>query len=95
MDYTIIGDAVNTAARLETLTRSLSKSLLISDVVKQHTKKKWDFIKMGEFELKGKDEKVQVWSVSHNLVSAVKNKQEIAKEIQHSQTAFSLARQSL
>ncbi|OQX02467.1 MAG: family 3 adenylate cyclase [Desulfobacteraceae bacterium IS3] len=81
MDYTVIGDAVNTAARLEALTRTLSKSLVLSSAVRHSTKKSWNFIPMGVFELKGKEERVEVCSIDDVLVNIVTSKAQIASQI--------------
>lgn len=42
MDYTIIGEAVNMAARLEALTRTLDTPVLMTAAVAEATKRTWD-----------------------------------------------------
>jgi adenylate cyclase len=42
MDYTIIGEPVNTAARLEALTRTLDTPILMTEAVARATRRPWD-----------------------------------------------------
>lgn len=53
MDYTIIGEPVNTAARLEALTRKLHTPILMTETVARATRRKWDTNYMGEFDIGG------------------------------------------
>lgn len=70
-DYTIIGDAVNIAARLESLTREVKHSLVLSESIKQHTNEPWSFIGLGKYALKGMENKSEVYSIDHVLISEV------------------------
>jgi len=65
MDYTIIGDPVNIAARLEGLTRQVKKSLVMSAELKNSLQQDWNLEDLGIFALKGKKVKVQAsWLMS-------------------------------
>ncbi len=68
MDYTIIGDPVNIAARLEGLTRQVKKSLVMSAEVRHSLRQDWDLEDLGLLALKGKKVKVQAFSLANPLV---------------------------
>ncbi len=82
MDYTIIGDAVNTASRLESHTRFIEKSIVISELVKASCKKERDFIRMGKFYLKGKREHTAVYTLKDNLVDNFKEAADLPERIE-------------
>ena len=71
-DYTIIGKAVNIAARLETMTRRVNHSLVLSESLKNSTKEPWTFISLGKYKLKGINNKSEVYSIDHHLVKEFK-----------------------
>lgn len=61
VDFTVIGDAVNTAARVEEVTRMTGDAVLVTRATHQalrHTP--LEFVERGEVELKGKLERVHV-----------------------------------
>jgi adenylate cyclase len=63
MDYTIIGEPVNTAARLEALTRTLDMPVLMTEAVKQATQQRWDIAYAGTFDT-GRDDSTQVYPLA-------------------------------
>ncbi|MDY6994672.1 MAG: BLUF domain-containing protein, partial [Pseudomonadota bacterium] len=67
MDYTLIGDSVNVAARLEALTRHLSRALALTAELKAQTQKNWNFIALGEHQVKGKQTPVEVYTLDDEL----------------------------
>ncbi len=61
MEYTAIGDTVNTAVRIESI--SGENQLLISEICYNEIKDRIDCEFLSEMELKGKREKVKIYSV--------------------------------
>ncbi|MCD6239439.1 MAG: adenylate/guanylate cyclase domain-containing protein [Thermotogae bacterium] len=64
MNYTCIGDAVNVAARLETLTRKVKKYILITDSTYEEVKDYVDAVEIDPVMLKGKTRPTRIYSVS-------------------------------
>lgn len=61
MNYTAMGDAVNVASRLESSCSRLNRSILISKSTYQEVEDKIKADYIGEIEVKGKNEKVEVY----------------------------------
>lgn len=78
MDYTLLGDAVNVAARLESLTRHLPHTLALTAEVKNCCKANWSFIPLGKHPIKGKQKWIEVYSIDQ--VSAKKSRDIIPME---------------
>ncbi|MEX0929176.1 MAG: adenylate/guanylate cyclase domain-containing protein [Balneolales bacterium] len=80
-DVTIIGDSVNLASRLESMTRSQKVSLLISKEVKDTLKRGWDIMEMGKHIIKGKDNPLSLYSIrspyTQKAVSGIEHEWEI------------------
>jgi adenylate cyclase len=64
MDFTVIGDPVNLAARLEGLTKEVKRKVLVSDQVRAVINKEIPCEALGDFAVKGKQEKVPVFAIS-------------------------------
>jgi adenylate cyclase len=62
--FTALGDAVNVAARLQDLTKSLGCSVIISDEVYRHSGVAPDRLKPIEASIRGRDRPVQVYAIT-------------------------------
>jgi adenylate cyclase len=62
LDYTVIGDPVNTAARLESIAQP-NQILIGEETYKQIKGKKFNIKKIGPTKLKGKKEEILVYEV--------------------------------
>ncbi len=61
MEYTVIGEAVNIAARVETLTRALQATVLVTGETVSRLKTDYGLVPAGEHRLKGVSAPVSVW----------------------------------
>jgi len=55
MDYTVIGDAVNTASRLEAIAKHCGKSIVMSAAVAEQLPIDWPVQDLGTFPIRGQD----------------------------------------
>ncbi len=66
IQYTALGDAMNTAARLESANKQLKTTMLVSDEGKRESTLAW-FRPMGRIELSGRETPVVVWEPAPEL----------------------------
>jgi len=62
-DYSVIGDPVNLAARLESASKTLGRTLIVSENTKKGIEHKFTFEYIDEIMVKGKTEPVKVYSL--------------------------------
>jgi len=62
-DYTIIGESVNTASRIESLTKEFKANILISEDTKNALKQSYNLEPIGDILLKGMSKKVNIYKV--------------------------------
>lgn len=62
-NFTVIGDTVNIASRLESITRKVDNNIILSNAVFENIKEEFKnkFQDLGMFELKGKSSLIKVW----------------------------------
>ncbi len=63
MDYTVIGDAVNTVFRLQSIVKPFENGILISEKTRKVTQSKLEVRQIGEYEIDAATEKVKVYEV--------------------------------
>ena len=63
MSYTVIGDAVNLGARLESLNKEYGTRIIISEATRSQLKGQYDIRPLGSVTVKGKSESVAIYEV--------------------------------
>jgi adenylate cyclase len=64
LEYTAIGDTTNTASRLQGMTKGTAHSVFISDSTRELLQNPLgDLIFVDEFEVRGRQAKVKLWSL--------------------------------
>ncbi len=64
MEYTVIGDDVNVAARLEQLNKEYGTSILVGENTYDRTHTQFAYRQLGEAQLKGKEKALRIYTVA-------------------------------
>jgi class 3 adenylate cyclase len=65
LEYTVIGDEVNIAARLEQLNKEYGTHILLGENTYEMAKNHFDFIQLGDCQLKGKERVIKVYKIDY------------------------------
>lgn len=69
LEYTVIGDDVNVAARLEQLNKQYGTQILLGENTYAMAQDSFHFIQLGDFQLKGKEKSIKVYKVNSRVHS--------------------------
>ncbi len=78
-DFTIIGDNVNIASRIESLCKYYGSSLIISEDTKNKLTGEYIFRYLDNIQVKGKDKSIKIWEVLNPSIYNEQFKQELEK----------------
>ena len=79
--YDVLGDAVSTAARIESKCKEYGCVLLIGENTYQKTKDDFFYLKIDDLAVKGKTVGVGIWTVLYNVVTPYYNSQKKHQEM--------------
>lgn len=81
LDYTILGNTVNMAARIVGMTRSTGRALMMEEAVRNACQKNWDWDLMGNFQLKGQLSDSKCFSLRDEVVCDTRTVDEVISQV--------------
>jgi adenylate cyclase len=78
MSYTVIGDAVNLGARLESLNKEYGTRIIISDATRRQLKGQYDLRPLGDVVVKGRSQAVAIFEVVGRVAGSIASGTEAA-----------------
>lgn len=81
MDHTILGNAVNVAARMVNFTRSTGRAIMVEESVMAASTKDWNWHQLGEFKLKGQMSERKYFSLNDDLVGDTRTVDEMIADV--------------
>ena len=62
-DYTVMGDHVNIASRLESLTKNYDANIIVSEYTQEKAKDEFDFRELGEVQIRGREKPIRIYAL--------------------------------
>ena len=81
LDYTILGNTVNMAARIVGITRSTGRALMMEEAVRNACQKTWDWDLLGKFQLKGQLADSECFSLKDEVVCDTRTIDEMIRNV--------------
>ncbi|MGR9107500.1 MAG: adenylate/guanylate cyclase domain-containing protein [Gammaproteobacteria bacterium] len=72
-DYTVLGNMVNLASRLQGLTRRVGKAIALTESVRDSCRQQWEFLPLGHLDLKGQSRALPTYSLDDPVVNDFRN----------------------